>query len=311
MGERGGFACIQQANAILGEGPVWDWRSGDLFWVDIRRRHVFRHHLASGRQTGQWVFPDRVGCVALTDDPTRTLVAAGLKIYLLTLDGGAQVVVADLSEGRELQRFNDGEVDSKGRLWVGTMLDDFHQPEAFVGGRLHRIDPDGTVTTFDEFDFALPNGIGWSPDDTRMYVNDSAARLTYVFDFDADVGEPTNRRVFYSASEGEGLPDGMSVDSDGNVWCAMWDGWGLIKLSPQGVPLERFSLPVRRPSSATFCGDALDQLAITSATVDFTSDDFARNPQSGGLFSMTAEVAGRRPNLFRLEPSLAGGGASR
>lgn len=296
----GGFACIQQANAILGEGPIWDWRSGDLFWVDIRRRHVFRHHLATGQQTGQWAFKGRVGCVALTDDPSRVLVAAGLEIHVLELDGGACVDVAAIDLNAELHRINDGEVDSAGRLWVGTMMDDFHQPASFVDGCLHRFDPGGSVTAFGAFDFALPNGIGWSPDDTQMYVNDSAAGLTYVFDYDATSGTPTNRRVLYQAPEGKGLPDGMSVDAAGNVWCALWDGWGLIKLSPEGEVLERIDLPVRRPSSATFCGDALQHLAITSATVDFTSEDFDKNPQSGGLFLMPAGCTGRRPHLFPL-----------
>ena len=304
MAERGGFECIQQANAILGEGPVWDWRSGDLFWVDIRRRHVFRHHLATAGQTGQWAYPGRVGCVALTTDPARLLVAAGLEIVVQDLGSGACEVVADISPGRDLQRFNDGEVETRGRLWVGTMMDDFHQPPAFVGGRLHRLDPDGSVTTLEDIDFALPNGIGWSPDDTRMYVNDSATRTTYVFDYDAEAGVPSNRRVLRAAEEGEGLPDGMSVDAEGNVWCAMWDGFGLIKLSPEGEVLERFALPVQRPSSATFCGAALDRLAITSATVDFSSADFAHNPQSGGLFSMQAGCTGRQPNLFRLDEAL-------
>jgi sugar lactone lactonase YvrE len=287
--------CIQQANSILGEGPVWDWRTGELYWVDIRRGCVFRHHLASGMQTGHWVFPGRVGALALTADSGRILVAAGLKILWLDLKTGGTEKLCDLG-GRPKERFNDGEVDARGRLWMGTMLDDLFEPEQFTGGRIHRIDPDGSVTSFGEFQ--LPNGMGWSLDQETMYVNDSAAGITYAFDFDLEAGTMGNQRPFFTYLAGQGLPDGMSVDADGNVWCALWDGWAIVQLSREGKELARHPMPVRRPSSATFCGENMDQLAITSATVGFSSRDYIKSPQAGGLFIMQTGCAGQRPNLF-------------
>ncbi|WP_051332612.1 SMP-30/gluconolactonase/LRE family protein [Cucumibacter marinus] len=287
--------CIQQANATLGEGPVWDWRTGNLFWVDIRRGYVFRHHLASGEQTGQWVFDERVGAVALTADPGRILVAAGLTVYRLDLESGDTSVLCVVRHIPK-HRFNDGEVDAMGRLWMGTMHDDYFAPSEFTGGLLHRIDPDGTVTEFGKFQ--LPNGIGWSLDKKTMYVNDSAAGTTQAFDFDLSQGIPTNQRTIYTSPPGKGMPDGMSVDAEGNIWCAMWDGWSLIRLSPEGEELDRYPMPVRRPSSATFCGESLDQLAITSATVGFTSQDYIKSPRAGGLFLAPAGCSGQRPNLF-------------
>lgn len=288
--------CIQQANAVLGEGPVWDWRTGDLYWVDIRRQQVFRHNLESGRQTGQWTTPDRIGCVALTDDTATLLVAAGLTVSLMNLATGSCEVLADLSAGRDRQRFNDGKVDAAGRLWVGTMLDDFLEPERFEGGGLHRIDPDGTATCFGEYH--LPNGIGWSADSKTMFFSDTVAGCTYAFDFDLAAGTADNRRTIRRFDPEDGGPDGLMIDADDNVWSAMWDGWCLIKLSPMGDVLERIGMPVRRPSSVTFGGEKLDQMFITSATVDFTSADYIKSPQAGGLFKLVSGATGKRENLF-------------
>lgn len=302
--------CIQQANAILGEGPVWDWRSGDIYWVDIRRMQVFRHALATGTQTGQWAFPDRVGFVALTTSSDWLAVGSGLRILLLDTKTGRTVPLADLDSGREGHRINDASVDAGGRLWVGTMMDDFFGPAAFTDGRLYRVDPDGEVHRQAD-DYLLPNGIGWSPDNATMYINDSVARVTYALDFDLVGGRAANRRPIFSPIEGSGLPDGLSVDVNGDIWCAMWDGWAILRLAPDGSIQARHQMPVRRPSSATFGGPALDQLLITSATVGFTSDDFALSPQAGGLFRMNAGRVGQRANLFALSSSAVSQGISK
>lgn len=290
--------CIQQANAILGEGPVWDWRTGEVYWVDIRRMQVFRHDLASGTQTGQWAFQERVGFVALTTQPDWLVVGAGLRLVLVNAKTGAVSEFADLDAGRTGHRINDAAVDAAGRLWVGTMMDDFFSPDEFVDGRLYRVEADGRVSRHGEY--LLPNGIGWSPDTTTMYINDSVARATYALDFDLADGIVSNRRTIFSAGPDEGLPDGLSVDADGNIWCAMWDGWAILKLSPDGAVLERHNMPVRRPSSATFGGSDLDRLLITSATVGFSSRDYAGSPLAGGLFQMPAGCIGQKANLFSL-----------
>lgn len=291
--------CIQQANAILGEGPVWDWRTGDVYWVDIRRMQVFRHALAEAMQTGQWAFAERVGFVALTSQPDWLVVGAGLRLWLLNEKSGRTHLFAELDAHREGHRINDASVDPDGRLWVGTMMDDFFAPAAFTDGRLYRVDSKGAVSRQAD-SYLLPNGIGWSPDRATLYINDSVARVTYALDFDAVLGAAGNRRVLFSAGANEGLPDGLSVDADGNIWCAMWDGWAILKLAPDGAVLARHEMPVRRPSSATFAGPGLDELLITSATVGFTSEDYARSPLAGGLFKTAAGCVGQRANLFAL-----------
>ena len=128
-------------------------------------------------------------------------------------------------------RFNDGAVDSHGRFWAGSMYDDESANRA--AGVLYRLDPDGTVHTM-ETGIIVPNGIGWSPDNTRMYFTDSALKIIYVYTFDAVTGQNTDRRVFVDSSKEEGNPDGLAVDSEGYVWSARWDGAKIVRYAPDG-----------------------------------------------------------------------------
>lgn len=287
--------CVQQANAILGEWPIWDPRLGVVYWVDIRRGEVYRYSIADREQTGRWVLPARVGAVALTEDPARLLVAHGLSVDWLHLATARREQLCRI-EASPQYRVNDAAVDPAGRLWIGTMIDDFHSPPAFVGGGLHCVDVEGKVSYRGEYQ--LPNGIGWSPDHQTMYLNDSAAGKTYAFDFDQEAGECTNRRDFVTFPAGQGLPDGLSVDAGGDVWSAMWDGWRLVRFASDGRLVGEYRMPVQRPAGVTFCGDDLRHMLITSATVDFGSERYAGSPSAGGLFLVDAGVAGQAAGLF-------------
>ncbi len=288
-----------QANATLGEGPVWDSRSGDLYWVDIRRRRISRYNFVKKRQTGVWITPNRTGCVALTNDPQKLLVVAREDVFVLDLQSGVTSEIASLPIDTARFRANDGRVDAKGRLWVGTMIDDVHEPDSFSGGQLFRVDPDGTIDCAN-YDFELPNGIDWNKDNTLMYMNDTTTLSTYCFDFDLAAGRLSNKRVFYDHSGGEGFPDGLSVDSDGCIWSAQWDGWNIRQISSDGELLQEFRMPIRRPSSAAFFGPQMSHIAITSATVDFTTQDFLASPSAGSLFSMATGTTGVAEHQFSL-----------
>jgi sugar lactone lactonase YvrE len=287
-----------QANAALAEGPIWDGRTGCLYWVDIRRSRVSRFDPSLGRQTGVWITPARPGCVGLTRDPGRLIVAAGAEVALLTLETGMWDVIATLPIDAPRYRANDGRIDSSGRFWVGTMIDDLHRPTAFEGGELFRVYADGSVVRALS-GCELPNGIGWSPDDSRMYFNDTTTGKTWQFAYDVVTGELSERSVLYDHRDGAGYPDGLSVDASGSIWSAQWDGWNIRRIAPEGRLLAEYPMPVRRPSSASFFGAGLDRIVITSATVDFTSADFRESPDAGSLFMMSSPAAAGRPeNIF-------------
>src|SRR6185437_2218320 len=92
------------------------------------------------------------------------------------------------------------------------------------GGTLYRLDPDLTVTKW-ESGLTCPNGIGWSPDNRTMYFTDSMVRTVWAYEYDFATGGLGERRVFARLDPSDGVPDGLTVDREGYVWSAVWDGW--------------------------------------------------------------------------------------
>jgi sugar lactone lactonase YvrE len=163
-------------------------------------------------------------------------------------------------------------------------------------GALYRLDPDLSWSLHDE-GYEVTNGPAFSPDGRFLYHTDSAARIIYRFELheDGSLGEKTR---FAHFSRADGYPDGMTVDCDGCLWVAFWDGWCLRRLSPDGEFLSLLPLPVQRPTSCCFGGAGLDQMFITSATIGLDDAARAAQPLAGGLFLVEPGATGVAGALF-------------
>lgn len=275
--------CIADVHALLGEGPVWVAREAALYWLDIKGRKIFR--LSEQGEVSQWPTPFRVGSIA-------PRVSGGL--IAGTDQGIAQI---DLATGRldvlfnpekDLpgNRFNDGKVDRSGRFWAGTMDDS----EQRATGSLYRFEPDLSWSAVDA-NYKVTNGPAFSPDGSLMYHNDSGRQVTYVFDLDED-GQANNRRTFLQFGEDDGFPDGMTVDRQGCLWIAFWDGGCVRRFSPEADLLQTVEMPASKPTSCTFGGPDLDRLYVTSARIDLDETALMMQPNAGGLFMVTTGVQG-------------------
>jgi sugar lactone lactonase YvrE len=274
--------CVADVHAVLGEGPVWVPRESALFWVDIKGLKIFRLDVRGN--LAEWPTPVRVGSLA----PRKSGgFIGGTEDGIAAIDpeAGRFDILFNPEEDRPGNRFNDGKLDRQGRFWAGTMDDG----EREAGGSLYRIDDDLSWHTVDR-GYRVTNGPAFSPDGKLMYHNDSARQLTYVFDLTD--GQPANRRVFLQFKEGEGFPDGMTVDAEGCLWIAFWDGWCVRRYSPAGEWLETVRMPVARPTSCAFGGLDLDQLYITSASIGLDEAARQMQPNAGGLFMVTPGVRG-------------------
>jgi D-xylonolactonase len=275
--------CVADVHALLGEGPVWVEREAALYWLDIKGRKIFR--LDEQGKLDQWATPFRVGSLA----PRASggfIAGTDRGIAIVDLEAGRFEIVQHPEAHLPNNRFNDGKIDRHGRFWAGTMDDS----ERDATGTLYRIDPNLRLTVIDE-GYKVTNGPAFSPSGDRMYHNDSARQITYVFDLD-DHGNATNRRVFATYGEDEGYPDGMTVDAEACLWIAFWDGWCVRRYSPAGECLRKIQVPVARPTSCAFGGRDLDRLYITSASIGLDEAALAVQPQAGGLFMTTPGVRG-------------------
>jgi sugar lactone lactonase YvrE len=275
--------CVADVRAVLGEGPVWVTSEASLYWVDIQGRKIFR--LGKDGELSQWPTPFRVGSLF---PRAKGGFIAGTDQGIAEIDHstGRLDVLFNPEENLPHNRFNDGKVDRQGRFWAGTMDD----RERGSAGTLYRIDPDLTYTAIDT-GYGITNGPAFSPDGRVMYHSDTLRQLTYVFDLDGE-GNPADRRTFLRFGEGDGHPDGMTVDSEGCLWIAFWGGWCVRRFSPDGELIRTIEVPVEQPSSCAFGGPDLDRLYVTSATKGLDEDALEMQPKAGGLFMLTPSVQG-------------------
>jgi sugar lactone lactonase YvrE len=192
-------------------------------------------------------------------------------------------------------RFNDGKCDPAGRYWAGTMsLTD--QPSK---GALYQLEADHTVKRLIP-DVSISNGLAWTSDGGTMYFADTPTRQIAAFDYDLVTGDVNNRRTVVHIPEDQGFPDGMTIDSEGMIWVAHWDGWQVSRWNPNtGEQLCAIPVPASQVTSCTFGGPDLDQLFITTARVGLDEEELSKQPLAGGVFRAMPGVKGVPANRYR------------
>jgi sugar lactone lactonase YvrE len=287
---------VGDVTAALGEGPYWVPEDDCLLWVDIEGARLHRTYFPSAETVTDSPGPVSAAFPAVGGG---ILIAGGAALTLLfPAERGGHWVARTIADApaRDGIRFNDAGVDPAGRVWAGSM----HTTEAEPLGELYRLDPGPRLNPVVK-NVTVSNGLGWSPDGSRMYYADSPLRRVDVFDYDPATGEAFARRTFADLSDAEGVPDGLTVDLDGCVWVAMWGGSALRRFTPDGQPDAVLPVPVSQPTSCAFGGPDLADLYITTASVGLTEAQLAAQPLAGrllhvrpgpvGLPSTTAKAA--------------------
>ena len=268
----------------LGEGPVWSAGEGALYWVDIDRKLLQRWDLARGERK-IWEMPSAIGSFVLRESG-GCIVA--LRTGLATLDfvSGDVFPMIDPEPDKPHTRFNDGKCDRQGRFWAGTMDEEYPN----LRGALYRLDKDLSLHRM-QGNIGISNGLGWSPDNRTFYYTDSVKHTIYAYDFDPDSGDIANEKIFAQTPE-EYVPDGLTVDSEGYVWSAKWDGWKIVRYAPDGHIDQEIQMPVQRPTSCTFGGPKMNLLFVTSARIDLSDEDLDLQPLAGSVFVIETRAKG-------------------
>lgn len=275
---------------FLGEGPFWSVAEQKLHWVDILAPAVISGDPASGERSMR-PMPELVG-VAIPKRSGGFICATETGIKTLSRSGKLETLCEPEAD-RTGNRFNDGKCDANGRLWVGSLAINTEPGK----GLLWKIEADGTATAM-EVGLHISNGLGWSPDNTTFYFADSGKRMIWAYDFDLEAGLISNRRPFVELGEGQGVPDGLCVDSEGGVWAALWDGWAVQRFTPDGRLDQSVPLPVPRPTSCCFGGPDLKTLFVTTARIRLSAQQLSDAPLSGSVLSVATQHTGQPDNLF-------------
>ena len=266
----------------LGEGPLWHPEEHTLYWVDIEGHRFHRLNPATGQHEvfevglplGTLAFREKGGLILATKN--------GFAFW--DEDKQTPEFFDDPEADKPDARFNDGAVDRQGRFWAGTMGDGSNN-------NLYRLNPDGSLHIM-ETGLTISNGIGWSPDNKTMYFTDSMPRMIYAYDFDAVTGAIENRRPFIHTPDEPGVPDGLTVDREGFIWSARWDGWKITRYDPDGKPEREIDIPAQCPTSCTFGGPDYNELYVTSASTGIDWMERVKQPEAGNLFRIHVDVKG-------------------
>lgn len=268
----------------IGENPLWHPLEHKLYWTDIPTGRLFRYDPAtsvheqiySGRPVGGFTFQQDGGLLLFMDRGT----------IALWRNGSMTEWLVDIPAERT-SRFNDVIADPAGRVFCGTMTSEQSK------GRLYRLDTNGSLHLVLE-GIGCSNGMAFTQDRTTFFYTDSFARTIYSFAYDEADGNLSNQRIFAQFTEADGLPDGLTIDAEGRLWSALWDGGCIVRLSSAGAIAERICVPAPKTSSLTFGGEGLHDLYITTAGGNERESD---GPQAGCLFRIDTEHTGL-PELF-------------
>ncbi|VVD03596.1 unnamed protein product [Leptidea sinapis] len=277
------------------EGPHWSVVESALYWVDISGQTLYRLDAASGNVTSREIAYGPVSLVVTVKDyPKLVLLSSRAELYFLSWDAeegdsGLRLLTA-VDIGKPDNRINDGKVDSQGRLWFGTMGKeadgnvDENQGTLYTLTKDNYINPEVKVRPV-----SVSNGIAWTSDDSYMFYIDSPTRNIDVFDYELDSGVIRNRRTLFSfkANNITGVPDGMTIDCEGNLWIACFNGG------------KQHKLPASKVTSVVWGGNDLSTLFVTTSRRDLNSVQLAQEPEAGSLFAIEGTgVKGLPSNQF-------------
>jgi len=283
-------ACVAHTNDVLGEVPRWHALENALYWIDALKPAVYRFDPVR-QEVESWTPPEKLGSFA--PSAGGGLIIAGRNGFALyDPRGGAFTRIADPEHKAAENILNDGRCDSRGRFWAGSMTRTMQR----ASGKLYRV-ARGRVDACDD-GIWVSNGVAWSPDDKTMYFADSHVRAIFRYDYDVDTGAIGKRRLFADAKDRAGVPDGASVDADGFLWTAMFDGGCLARYAPDGRLDRTVPLPVSRPTACAFGGPDLATMYVTTARFRLAPDRLAAEPFAGGLLALDVGVQGLPEPLY-------------
>lgn len=274
------------------ESPVWDHRADRLLMVDAFAGRVLTFGGDLGHVTELADFGGLVGCVGLAGDG-GLIVGAVPAVHLLTATGErrylAPMPAADDADGA----VNDGKVDRHGAFWIGSTT----YSRRVAAGDLLRLGPGSRTLEVAARGFTLSNGLDWTADGRTLYHADSRTGLVVRHRLDADGGSITATEPFLAIDAREGLPDGLTVDTDDAVWLALWGAGEVRRYTPEGSLDRVLRLPARNVTSCCFGGSGLDSLYVTTARLE-ADDPQGAADLGGSLFVAAVGAAGSKSGTY-------------
>ncbi len=279
--------------AKLGEGALWNYKTSELYWIDIEGKYFYIYNPIT-KQNTSYKMPSRIGTV-VPYTKSEVIVALQDGIYKFNIVNRKLTLFSNIESTLTENRFNDGKCDPAGNFWVGSM----HMNNTELAtGNLYRITKEGTADK-KLSDVKISNGIVWSKDEKTMYYIDTPKGNISAFNYDIENGTISNERVVVTIPESIGYPDGMAIDEEGMLWVGLWNGNAVGRFNPNtGQLISKIKVPAHNVTACAFGGENLETLYITTARVDMTEKELEEKPLSGSLFAINPGVKGVKSVFF-------------
>jgi sugar lactone lactonase YvrE len=280
-----------KSGTILGEGPIWNYKTSELTFVDIISGKFF---IWEKKILKSFNLPYKISCLLPYKDKGNWIATSKNKILKISIKHKKikSKVIRTIKEPKQ-NRFNDGKCDYLGRLWLSSM----DSQEKVPSGQLWFLKSLAKPKIMDK-KFIIGNGIDWSPNNKILYFAASDKRIIYSYFFNIKTGKLSNKKIIIKTPKKRGYPDGICTDSQGFIWVAYWDGSCVIRHSANGKIDKVIKLPIKRPTSLSFGGKNLNLLFITSAKT-FNKKNHKTEKNSGNVFVVKTNVKGKKINFYK------------
>ena len=285
---------LVNCNDSNAENPLWHPHHQYLYWTDIPCGELSRYYPHT--DTYERIYRgESVGGFTIQADGSLLLFKTEGTVEIWN-EGKTTTVIESIPEAKGT-RFNDAIADPEGRVYSGIIGTEN------ADGKLYRINLDGSYDVVAD-GFLLPNGMGFNGDYTYFYLTDSDGHTIYRFNYDRATGNLSDRQILIEIPESEGVPDGMTVDSEDYIWSARWDGGHLHRYSPDGEEVMRIPVPADKVSCVTFGGENYDRMFISTAKDGnkcvSLQEKWSQEDPAGDIFHLQTGIKGRPELLSRI-----------
>ena len=282
----------------LGEGITFSKKDQTLYWLDINNiSKLYKFNLIN-QQKDIFEIPEIVTATTIKSENEIILVSNN-GINLFNTNSKKFERILNIENKLLHTRSNDGASDAKGRLWFGTMQNNFDKDGESIPikeniGKLYRVDKDNIITIVED-NIGIPNTFVWSPDNKNFYFTDTLDGNIMKYDYDVETGSLSNKQFF--ANFDRGFPDGSTMDTDGCLWNCRWGGSCVVRYTPPGEVDQVIEMPVENITNCVFGGKDLKTLFITSAN----NPGKNQHELDGSLFSINLNYQGLEDHKSKIQ----------
>ena len=282
----------------LGEGITFSKKDQTLYWLDINNTSKLHRFNLNNQQKDIFEIPEIVTATSIKSENEIILVSNN-GINLFDTNNKKFERILNIENKFLHTRSNDGASDVMGRLWFGTMQNNFDKDGESIPikeniGKLYRVDKDNIITIVED-NIGIPNTFVWSPDNKNFYFTDTLDGNIMKYDYDVETGSLSNKQYF--ANFDRGFPDGSTMDTDGCLWNCRWGGSCVVRYTPSGEVDQVIEMPVENITNCVFGGKDLKTLFITSAK----NPGKNQHELDGSLFSINLKYQGLEDHKSKIQ----------